>query len=134
VRVFLDTNVLVSAFATRGLCADLLRHVLVGHELVIGEVVPVELGRTLTQRVGVPAQIAEEIDRFLRACQVVPCPVEHCGLGLRDADDEWIVASAVLAGADLLVTGDADILAAGVSLPIRALTPREAWKALRGRG
>jgi hypothetical protein len=38
-RVFLDTNVLVAAFATRGLCADLLRVVLVRHELVVADVV-----------------------------------------------------------------------------------------------
>ena len=31
-RVFLDTNVQVSAFATRGLCADVLRLVLAEHE------------------------------------------------------------------------------------------------------
>jgi uncharacterized protein len=36
VRVFLDTNVLVSAFATRGLCADLLELVLLEHDLVLG--------------------------------------------------------------------------------------------------
>jgi predicted nucleic acid-binding protein len=34
-RVFLDTNVLVSAVATRGLCADVLKEVLVSHQLVI---------------------------------------------------------------------------------------------------
>ena len=34
VRVFLDTNVLVAAFATRGLCADVVRTVLAEHELV----------------------------------------------------------------------------------------------------
>jgi hypothetical protein len=34
-RVFLDTNVLVSAFATRGLCADLLELVLLQHELIV---------------------------------------------------------------------------------------------------
>jgi predicted nucleic acid-binding protein len=34
VRVFLDTNVLVSAFAARGLCADTLELVLLEHELV----------------------------------------------------------------------------------------------------
>jgi len=32
VRVFFDTNVLVSAFATRGLSADLLRLVLTEHD------------------------------------------------------------------------------------------------------
>jgi hypothetical protein len=34
-KVMLDTNVLASAVATRGLCADVLRAVLAEHELVI---------------------------------------------------------------------------------------------------
>ena len=34
VRVFFDTNVLVSAFLARGLCADLLRLVLREHSLL----------------------------------------------------------------------------------------------------
>ena len=41
-KVCLDTNVLVAAFATRGLCADLLRTVVTKHELVIGEVILTE--------------------------------------------------------------------------------------------
>jgi hypothetical protein len=47
-RVFLDTNVLVAAFATRGLCADVLRLVLVHHELVTSAVVVAELQRALS--------------------------------------------------------------------------------------
>ncbi len=38
-RVFLDTNVLVSAFATRGLSADVFRRALAEHMLLTGEVV-----------------------------------------------------------------------------------------------
>jgi predicted nucleic acid-binding protein len=53
-RVFLDTNVLVSAFASRGICADLLRYVLVEHDLLVGEVVLVELERVLLGRIKVP--------------------------------------------------------------------------------
>jgi len=34
VRVFLDTNVLVAAVATRGLCADVFRSALASYELV----------------------------------------------------------------------------------------------------
>ena len=50
-RVFLDTNVLVSAVATRGICADLLRLVASEHELVVGEVVLTELRHVLATRI-----------------------------------------------------------------------------------
>ncbi len=42
-RVFLDTNVLVSAVATRGLCADVLRETLVSHQLVVSAPLIAEL-------------------------------------------------------------------------------------------
>ncbi len=130
-KVFLDTNVLVGAFVARGLCADLLRTVLGGHELIVGEVVLVELRRALTHRAGIPPQLVNEIEQFLRGYPVAPCPLSHLALGLRDADDEWIVASAVAGGADMLVTGDADLLEAEAPLPIPTLTPRQSWRALR---
>jgi len=37
VKVFLDTNILVSATATRGLCADVLREVLASHQLIVSD-------------------------------------------------------------------------------------------------
>jgi hypothetical protein len=45
--VFLDTNVLVSAFASRGLCADLFELVLLEHDLVLGRNVLRELSKAL---------------------------------------------------------------------------------------
>ena len=50
--VFLDTNVVVSAVATRGLCADLFHVVLAEHELVLGETVLTELRPVLRRRSG----------------------------------------------------------------------------------
>ena len=50
-RVFLDTNVLVAAFATRGLCADVVRTVLAEHEFLISSTVIEELTLTLTQKI-----------------------------------------------------------------------------------
>lgn len=130
-KVFPDTNALVAAFATRGLCADLLREIVTRHELIVGEVVLEELVRVLTERIGVAAGVAAEIDRLLRSGSVVARPHAHLALAIRDPDDEWVVAAAVAAGADILVTGDADILSAAAGLPVRALSPRDAWKALR---
>ena len=51
-RVALDTNVLVAAFATRGLCADLVRVVLAEHELVFPPAVRTELRRVLAKKIG----------------------------------------------------------------------------------
>ena len=42
-KVYFDTNVMLAALATRGVCADLFAHVLLEHELLIGETVTREL-------------------------------------------------------------------------------------------
>ena len=57
-KVYLDTNVLVSAFATRGLSADLFESVLVGHDLVLGNRVVDELQRSLQRKLRLPPAMA----------------------------------------------------------------------------
>lgn len=130
-RVFLDTNVLVSAFATRGLCADLLREILARHQLLIGEVVLVELERALTRKLEVPAPIVQEILDSLREHEVVPRPQAPADCGLEDPGDEWIVASAQTAEADVLVTGDTGLLKARDRIDLPILAPRAFWNLLR---
>jgi predicted nucleic acid-binding protein len=56
VKVFLDTNVLVSGFVTRGLCADVIRLALAEHELIVAQVVLAELKRVLKQKIELPAE------------------------------------------------------------------------------
>jgi len=133
VKVFFDTNVLVAAFATRGLCADLFAHVLLEHELVVGEVVRRELRTTLKTKLKLPASAIDEIDALLSESPIVPRPSAHLRLGIADGDDEWVVASAVAGGADVLVTGDAAVLAVATRAPIRIVSPRGLWEVLRDR-
>jgi putative PIN family toxin of toxin-antitoxin system len=131
VRIFFDTNVLVSAFATRGLCADLFSHVLLEQELLVGEVVLVELQRALRDRIKLPRGLIDEIDDLLRDGVLVPRPKAHLNLGISDPDDEWIVASAVAGKADVLVTGDSSLLEAISRLPLPVVNPRGLWERLR---
>lgn len=130
-RVFLDTNVLVSAFATRGICADVLRVVLAEHTLVTGEVVLRELGRVLRKRIGLPPEAVEEIEAFLREYEVVPKPATRSAVPKRDSDDQWIVASAIASRADVLVTGDRDLLEAAADTPVKIVDPRGFWDLVR---
>ena len=132
-KVFFDTNVLIAAFATRGLCADLFAHVLLEHDLVVGEVVLGELRTKLRTKLKLPKKTIDEIEAQLRDSVVVKTPAKHLGLRISDTDDEWVVASALAGGADVLVTGDAAILKLGKRAPLAFLSPRGLWELLRGR-
>jgi uncharacterized protein len=129
VRVFLDTNVLVSAYTARlGFCAGAARANLNGSQctLLTGEVNLSELRSVLRRRPFRvrPARI-EEIESQLRDQTIIPKPLHPADLPVRDPADCWVLASAVAGRADLLVTGDKDLpdIADQSSLPI--VTPRE---------
>ena len=128
-RVFLDTNVLVSAFTTRGLCADLLRLVLAGHEPLSGEIILQELRRVLDERFRVPRPITGDIFELLRnQAVVVAKPDSPASAGVRDPDDEWVIASALAGRSDVLITGDKALLALKhvAGMPIH--DPRSFWQ------
>lgn len=131
-RVFLDTNVLASAFGTRGLCTDLFRLVVAEQDLIIGAVVVEELRRVLTTKFRMSAERASEVIDLLRGYEVVDRPQAPDPVKVRDASDRWIVASARLGGVDVLVTGDQDLLAIASQVPFRLVSPRAFWDELRG--
>jgi uncharacterized protein len=134
VRVCLDTNVVVAAFATRGLCADVLRAVLAEHDLVIGDVILAELRRTLATKLKVPADRIDAVVAVLSVVPIIPKPRTPTSIDMRDASDKWILATAVAGAADVLVTGDRDLLVVAEESPIPILTPRAFWELLRATG
>jgi uncharacterized protein len=127
VRVFLDTNVLVAAFATRGLCADVVRTVLAEHELIVGETVLAELARVLREKIGVAEGQARDVVGFVRQHARVAAEAPLPAVDLRDATDLLILAAAILGGADALVTGDKDLLVLGRVDTLPILDPRAFW-------
>ena len=130
-RIFLDTNVLVAAFATRGLCADVLRTVLAEHELVLGEVVLEELDRGVRRKLRLSKDAIGAVEGVFAGVEVVPKPRELISLAIRDKDDRWIFANAVAGLADVLVTGDEDLLTVADEAPLPILAPRAFWELLR---
>lgn len=130
-KVFLDTNVLVSAFATRGLCADLFRLLIAEHDVQTGEVNLVELRRVLIERFKAKPEQVDLAEQLLRDHTLIPKPPDALSVCVRDPDDALVLASAVLGDADLLVTGDQDLLSIGREAPVAIVTPREGWTELR---
>lgn len=121
-RVFLDTNVWVSAFAARGACEELLLRVLEDGSALTSPLVLEELTEVLTRKV-LPSPAAWQRIRSLwcSAESVEDAPAE------RQDNDSRLIAAAVAAGADLFVTGDKEVLAQRHSGNMRIVSPRDAW-------
>lgn len=129
-RVFLDTNVLIAAFASRGLCADVFRLVATDHELLIGAPVLVETRRILETKLRMDAPARMVVLQVLLRFVQVPAAKAPIALGIGDPDDEWVVACAIDASADIFVTGDKALLGLNRVGKLPIVSPREFWTRL----
>jgi putative PIN family toxin of toxin-antitoxin system len=128
-KVFADTNFLVSAIASRGLSSDVFQLVLAEHDLVTGEFVLNELRRVLITKLKVPEEIVKEAELLLNRYQVEPIPKKPSLIKVRDEDDRWVLESAIQAEADVLITGDKDLLVISdrIAKP-KIINPRQFWE------
>jgi putative PIN family toxin of toxin-antitoxin system len=127
-RVFLDTNVIVSAMATRGICADVLREVFVRHQLVVSEKLLDEVKFVLLRKIGVPPDIIKDVLALLRDGSAIAVPVPLTNLPLSNSADRALISAAVNGKADLFVTGDGELLALSETGPINIVSPRMFWE------
>ncbi|MGH8242886.1 MAG: putative toxin-antitoxin system toxin component, PIN family [Steroidobacteraceae bacterium] len=129
--VCFDTNVLVSAIATRGICADIVSVLLAEHGLIIGATALAELRQILAGELRLPSALIKEAEGFLRVhATLVKNPGTRTFQEL-DSADGAILAEAIAGKADVLVTGDRDLLQVSARVPIKILSPRGFWELLR---
>lgn len=127
-RVFLDTNVIVSAVATRGLCADVFREVLVRHQLIISETLIDEVRNVLQGKIGVPPEFVSDVLTLLREGSLLSKPSPAVDLPIHDPEDKALISAALNGGADLFVTGDREILELSGSGTMEIVSPRMFWE------
>lgn len=139
-RAVLDTNILVSAFLfyeRGGVPIELLRKAQEGRFTLITSLPMLdELEGVLTrdtraqERYGYTPDAAIAYRTLLESQAVLVKPAVPFPQVSRDPDDDLIVATAVVGNADLLVTGDSDLLCLGEHEGIRIVTPRQFLDAL----
>jgi len=128
VKVFLDTNVLVAAFISRGQCNELLEHCVRNHDVVTSRQVLDELDRVLREKFEFPRSMVGEALQLLRG---EAFEVEAPDLSepvSRDPDDDHVLAAATEAECDCIVTGDDDLLTLERYEGIPILTPSRFWE------
>jgi putative PIN family toxin of toxin-antitoxin system len=129
-KVFLDTNVIVSAVTTRGLCADVLRAVLADHELVTSLKVLQEIKRILRSKFSVPDELINEYLGLIGEEALLAESEEALSLPIKDMDDIEIVSAAVAAHVQIFVTGDREVQTIKSIEGTRILSPRAFWEEL----
>jgi putative PIN family toxin of toxin-antitoxin system len=127
-KVVLDSNVLIAAFAARGLCEALLELCLEKHEIAASEPLLAEVREKLATKIKLPQKTIDEILVFLEehTSSVVPAdaPSDACP----DPGDLMILGTAEAADASHIVTGDRDLLALDSYKGIVTATPRKFWE------
>ncbi len=124
-RIVFDTNVLFSAFTAHGVCAGLYEECIVRAQIVVSSTILAELEGKLRIKVRLTGAEVREVIRAVRAdagvVKAAALPEPVC----RDPDDDYILAAALAARADAIVTGDRDLLVLKQFKGIRILTPRD---------
>ncbi|MEK7534983.1 MAG: putative toxin-antitoxin system toxin component, PIN family [Patescibacteria group bacterium] len=122
-KVVLDTNILVSAFAIGGKPALILDLVVDGEvEGATSERLIGELTRILGDKLGFDSRQLDEIGSIIRTTfTVLESPVNPPAIS-RDPDDDHVLEVAKVALADFIVSGDKDLLVLGKYLDIPIVT------------
>ena len=121
----------MAAFATRGLCAEVLRTALAEHELILNDVIMAEFERALIRKLKLPAEQIVAAKAVFDAVSFGAKPAKPSKGPVRDRTDCWVLASAIASRAEVLVTGDDDLLSLTSKIPLLILSPRAFWELLR---
>lgn len=123
-RIVLDTNVVVSAAASDGLCRRIVGKRTASHTLITSQRLLDELRQTLRRKFAVELDDFAFLTQFRERAELVmplPLPKPVC----RDADDDMVLATALAGSAECIITGDEDLLVLKKFRRIRILSPRQ---------
>ncbi|MFN2446996.1 MAG: putative toxin-antitoxin system toxin component, PIN family [Vicinamibacterales bacterium] len=127
-RLLLDTNVLVAALITRGVCTDVLEHCVREHVVITSQALLDELYDVLTRKFRQREPDVRSALRLFRATFTLVAPEVLEPPVCRDRDDDVVLGTALAGGCSAIVTGDQDLLVLDPFRDIRVLAPSAFWK------
>ena len=123
-KIVLDANVIIAAFAARGLCESIMEVCLSDHEILLCDELLEEILINLRLKIKLSTKIVDDIGDLLmeQVSMIDPVPLspDIC----RDLDDIKVLGLAVAGSANCIVTGDKDLLILKEFQGIPILTPR----------
>lgn len=129
----MDTNVLLPGLLMSGMCRDVVDACLLSpnRQVFLSEHILQEFARQAQAKFHVLEERVKEAVGFLRTHVELVHPAEVPPGACRDPDDLPILGTLLAAGADCLVTGDADLLELREFQGVPILSPRGFYQHLR---
>jgi putative PIN family toxin of toxin-antitoxin system len=133
-KLLLDSNVIIAAFATRGLCSDLFEICLEIHDIILSPQLLQEIATNLRKRIKLPVGVTNQTIDYLQQIAIIepttrPVDPKICS----DPDGIKVLELAASAMPDCIVTGDPDLLVLKKFEGVPILSPRDFWKFLAKR-
>ena len=125
-KVFLDTNVWLSATIFSGLCEEILLQCAERGELYSSLLIQAEAHEVLKRKFPKTPHACDLFDASFQSAHLISDCAEPVG-----DNDRRLVTAAAIAGMDLFVTGDKRVLSwaadVGMQYEMKIISPREAW-------
>lgn len=122
--IVLDANVIVAAFASRGLCESVMEVCLAEHQIFLSEELLDEILENLVRKIRLPSGVVDGIGELLRKNATMITPISIAPGVCRDPDEIKVLSLAVSAKAEYIVSGDKDFLVLKKYEGIPILSPR----------
>ena len=125
-KIILDTNVIISAFISQGLANRLFEKCLENHEIFISDWIEDEVLEKFNTKFIIPKEMLHKIKNYLQNYfQKVVINKEDIPDICRDKDDNNILALAENINANIIITGDKDLLVLKKYKNIEIIDPRK---------
>lgn len=130
-KIVLDANVIVSAFGTRGLCSEVFSYCLSEHEIITSQFIIEQVIESLEKDFRIPKDKTREHRRFLTEETKIVVPLDVPLDACRDPNDLKVLGTAWAEKADVIVTGDKDLLELIEFKGITIMSVRKFWEKRR---
>lgn len=127
-KIFLDTNVIISTFITHGYAAELMEYCLIHYKIYTSDFIIEEVKKNLKNNFEYNDKEVNEVINFIKSNFINVGKYKKLNKVIsRDADDDNVLAAAAFKKVDCIVTGDKDLLIIKNYKKVSILSPRDFW-------
>lgn len=126
-RLVLDTNVYIAAFAARGTCHEVFEHCALLHTVIVSDFILGEMEEKLRVKFCWSAADTARAVSLVQARAIRVAPTRLTAPACRDPDDDAVLGTALAGDAIAILTGDGDLLELDGYKGLRILRPNGFW-------